>query len=288
MNDTEYQTDSALRNISDTALWVAVYRARESERQDRVFNDPYARRLAGERGEKISGEMMRSSMKYEWPFISRTVSFDAIVMDCVREGADMVINLAAGLDTRPYRLDLLTTLKWVEVDLPDMIDYKEGILTGESPRCQLERVKLDLTDLQGRQKLFARLSAEAKKVLVVTEGLTVYLSQDEVTALAQDLHAQPNFTDWATDLVTPALLKMLQKSFDSLQKANAPLKFAPDEGPDFFVPLGWRPVDIQSSLKVAARVKRLPLFLRLMALLPDSKGRKPKQVWGGAVRLTRS
>jgi O-methyltransferase involved in polyketide biosynthesis len=179
-------------------------------------------------------------------------------------------------------------VKVVEVDLPDMIDYKEGILTGESPRCQLERVKLDLTDLQGRQKLFARLSAEAKNVLVVTEGLTVYLSQDEVTALAQDLHAQPDFTDWATDLVTPALLKMLQKSFDSLQKANAPLKFAPDEGPDFFVPLGWRPVDIQSSLKVAARVKRLPLFLRLMAFLPDSKGRKPKQVWGGAVRLTRS
>src|SRR3954453_13777899 len=145
-----------IRNISDTALWVAVYRARESERPDHVFNDPYARRLAGERGEKISSEM-QSSMRYEWPFISRTVSFDAIVLDCIREGADMVINLAAGLDTRPYRLDLPATLKWVEGDLPDMIDHKEGILTGESPRCQLERVKLDLTDLQGRQKLFARL-----------------------------------------------------------------------------------------------------------------------------------
>ena len=42
-----------LRHISDTALWVAVYRAQESERTDAVFRDPYASTLAGDRGTAI-------------------------------------------------------------------------------------------------------------------------------------------------------------------------------------------------------------------------------------------
>ena len=42
-----------IRNVSDTALWVAIYRAMESERPDALFQDPYARRLGGERGQAI-------------------------------------------------------------------------------------------------------------------------------------------------------------------------------------------------------------------------------------------
>src|SRR5437773_1190282 len=44
---------TAIRSVSDTALWVAMYRAYESERADALFSDPYARRLAGPRGEAI-------------------------------------------------------------------------------------------------------------------------------------------------------------------------------------------------------------------------------------------
>src|ERR1043165_2932773 len=103
--------ESALRNISDTALWVAIYRARESERADAHFHDPYARRLAGERGEQIAADMQKG-MKHEWPMIARTVNIDQIVANCIAEGADMVINLACGLDARAYRLDLPANLKW--------------------------------------------------------------------------------------------------------------------------------------------------------------------------------
>jgi O-methyltransferase involved in polyketide biosynthesis len=42
----------------------------------------------------------------------------------VQQGTDMVINLAAGLDSRPYRMQLPALLRWVEVDLPDMLNYK--------------------------------------------------------------------------------------------------------------------------------------------------------------------
>jgi methyltransferase (TIGR00027 family) len=280
------QPEQSLRTISDTALWVAIYRARESERPDALFHDPFARKLAGARGEQIAQEMQQGQ-RYEWPYVSRTIRFDQIIREQVKQGADMVINLAAGLDTRPYRMELPAALKWIEVDLPAMIDYKEEVLAGEKPRCALERVRLDLADVAARRQLFQRLGSSAKKVLILTEGLLVYLTRDENTALAQDLAAQPNFREWAIDLCSPGLLKMLQQNLGALEKAGSPLKFGPEEGPDFFTASGWKPVEVYSMLKTAAEIKRLPFFLRLMALLPESNGRQGSRPWGGVIRLTR-
>ena len=59
----------------------------------------------------------------------------------MQHGVDLVVNLAAGLDTRPYRMALPPSLRWVEVDLPDILDYKEEILAGAAPACALERVQ---------------------------------------------------------------------------------------------------------------------------------------------------
>ncbi|MFL6373164.1 MAG: class I SAM-dependent methyltransferase [Pyrinomonadaceae bacterium] len=283
MNDTR---EDQIRNISDTALWVAIYRAQESERPDAHFRDPYARRLAGQRGEKIAAEMHKK-MSIAWPMIARTVNIDRIVNDAVAAGADMVINLAAGLDSRPYRLELPADLKWVEVDLPDMVDYKEQALAGETPACKLERIRMDLRDVAGRREVFARLNDECSKALIISEGLLVYLSQEEVSALAEDLAAQPKFREWIIDLANPALLKMMRKTYDNLADADAAMKFAPAEGPAFFEQFGWRPVEIHSALHTAAKLKRLPFLYRLFAFLPDSQGRKPNQVWGGVVRLER-
>jgi methyltransferase (TIGR00027 family) len=280
------QPEQTLQNISDTALWVAIYRARESERPDALFHDPFARRLAGARGEQIAREMQQGQ-RYEWPYVSRTIRFDQIIREQVKQGADIVINLAAGLDTRPYRMELPAALKWIEVDLPAMIDYKEEVLAGEKPRCALERVRLDLADVAARRQLFQRLGSSAKKVLILTEGLLVYLTRDENTALAQDLAAQPNFREWAIDLCSPGLLKMLQQNLGALEKAGSPLKFGPEEGPDFFTASGWKPVEVYSMLKTAAGIKRLPFFLRLMALLPESNGRQGSRPWGGVIHLTR-
>ena len=279
-------SERSIRNISDTALWVAFYRAKETERQDALFRDPFARKLAGERGERIAREML-AAHRYEWPYTSRTVRFDQIIAERIKQGADMVINLAAGLDTRPYRMELPSSLKWVEVDLPAMIDYKEEILAGEKPRCSLERVRLDLSDVAGRRGLFQRLGSSARKALIVTEGLLVYLTSDEVSALGRDLAVQPGFADWGIDLCSPGLLKMLQKNLGALSEAGSPLKFGPEEGPEFFTSCGWKPVEVYSMIKTAAQIKRLPFFLRLIALLPESNGRQGSRPWGGVCRLTR-
>src|SRR5918912_3455618 len=140
-----------LANISDTARWVAMYRAMESERDDAIFRDPFARRLAGTRGEEILAAMPQGRA-FAWPMIVRTSVFDELIRRHAGE-IDAVLNLAAGLDARPYRLALPPSLKWIDVGLPPMIAYKRERLAGERPHCDVEFVALDLADVSARREL---------------------------------------------------------------------------------------------------------------------------------------
>ncbi len=182
--DTDATDESRITHISDTALWVEVYRAMESKRKDALFNDPYAETLAGDRGKQIV-ENMRDGKGGAWSMIVRTAVMDEFIYNVIKEDSvDTIVNLAAGLDARPYRMDLSPSLKWIEGDLPDMIAYKEGELAGAKARCSLERVKLDLTGSEARKELFERINSGSKRVLVITEGLLIYLTEGEVASLA--------------------------------------------------------------------------------------------------------
>lgn len=246
---------NSIRNVSDTALWVAIYRAMESERPDALFRDPFARRLGGARGEAIVREMPNGEAM-AWPMIVRTVVMDEIVTRCVRDGARTVLNLAAGLDTRPYRMDLPADLRWIHVDMPDMIDYFRGHMDGETPRCRLEFIGADLRDTALRQRIFADASREGP-VLVVTEGLLVYLTSEDVAALARDLHDSAQARWWLSDLASPMLLKMFARKMTArLSSGNAPFQFAPEEGTAFFSPCGWREVEWRSMWTESLRVNR--------------------------------
>jgi methyltransferase (TIGR00027 family) len=277
-----------IRNISDTALWVAHYRAVETDRPDAIFRDPFARALAGDRGEKIARAQTFAD-ENAWSFIARTYLFDQFILEAVRGGADLVVNLAAGLDSRPCRMDLPTTLRWVEIDLPGILDYKEGILGNATPACRLERVRLDLSDESARRAVFARIVAGSSNAVVVSEGLLIYLSREQVESLARDLAAVPPFQRWIVDLASPGLVKMMNASGgDMIAAAGAPFKFAPPEGPDFFVPLGWKPVTVESLLKTAGRLKRLPFRLKLFSLLPEPKRPPSNRPWSAVIQLERA
>src|ERR1700729_4005183 len=162
--------DGLIRNVSDNARLVAIDRAVESGRPDALFRDPFARRLAGERGARIAKSNPLGARKSAagWPIVTRTYVIDQMIQAHVAQGGDMVINLAAGLDTRPYRMELPPSLRWVEVDLPDILDYKEEILADATPVCQLERVRLDLTNEDGRRGLFADLGRRARHAVVIS------------------------------------------------------------------------------------------------------------------------
>src|SRR5439155_1225985 len=85
----------------------------------------------------------------------------------------------SALDAGPYRLALPRSPRWVEADFPDVIAYKQEQLSNERPVCVLEHVGIDLTDVGRRRALFARIGTAAREVLVVTEGLLIYLTPEQ-------------------------------------------------------------------------------------------------------------
>src|SRR3954470_6597214 len=217
---------------------MAVYRARESEREDAAFRDPFARALAGEWGVENEQAMVERE-PHAWPFIARTFLFDRFVTRLVEHGVDLIVNLAAGLDARPYRMTLPASLRWIEVDVPEILDYKEEVLADAKPVCALERVRLDLTNEDARRGLFTRLGREAAHAAVLSEGLVVYLMPQEVGALARDLATPPSFEHWVVDIASPRALDMMKERLGgAMTEAGAPFLFAPAAGPDLFAPPG--------------------------------------------------
>jgi methyltransferase (TIGR00027 family) len=280
--------EPVITHISDTARWVAAYRASESERPDAIFKDPLARRLAGERGLDIARQMKRA-VRFTWPMVVRTRLIDDLIATAIADGADRVVNLAAGLDSRPYRLPLPPSLRWIEADLPAMVDEKERLLADEKPACQLTRERVDLADSAARAAFLDRALDGAARALVITEGLLVYLEPDAVRALGRDLHARAGVAWWLIDLSGPGVLRMMQRRTNPMLGANAQMKFGPAEGVAFFKPLGWLAEDVRSLFRAALDFHRAPWFFRLFSLFPEPNPENPgKRPWGAVVRLRRA
>jgi methyltransferase (TIGR00027 family) len=259
--------DVKIHHVSDTAIWVAHYRAVESERPDALFRDNLAGVLAGSRGREIADSVKRPSPFSQWAVVIRTVIIDGIIQKLVSDGVDTVINLGAGLDTRPYRMKLPETLHWVEVDYANIIDHKHGLLRSEKPGVNLERIALDLSDIKQRRDLFSRLNAKAQNALVLTEGVIPYLTEDQVASLAKDLHGLKNVHGWIAEYYSPQIYPYFKARQKKEQMKNAPFCFFPANWFDFFRAHGWGSFDVRYLPEEAEKLGRrmpLPWWARLL------------------------
>ena len=283
---------TTIQNVSDTARWVAVYRAMETARPDAIFRDPYAERLAGEHGVKIV-EGMKQGRAMAWAMIVRTAVMDEMILARIAQGGvDTVLNLAAGLDTRAWRLPLPPELHWVDVDLPGMTEYKALHMRDEQPVCRYEAIAADLTNVAIRDALFSQLDRTARTMLIITEGLLIYLSPDEVASLTRAIHAMRSARWWITDIASPMLLEWMRKSWGrAVEKGNAPFKFGPEDSAAYFAPLGWRETEYHSKMEEAKRLRRemrMMWFWRFISLLMPAKRRAAMRRMSGILLLERT
>lgn len=181
-----------------------------------------------------------------------------------------------------------SSLRWIEADLRALTEEKERLLKDAEPRCQLRRIKVDLADSSARVAMLKEVVGPSTDVLVMTEGLLVYLDEAQVRSLAMDLRNQAGIRWWLLDLASPALLKVMGKRMGS-QLANAPMKFGPVNGVAFFEALGWRATHVQSMMSAASRFRRLPWTMKLFRFLPEPNPRSPGRIpWSAVVQLGRA
>ena len=267
---SDLPADGRITGVADTALWVAACRAQETKRPDSVLTDSLADILAGRRGAAIARKMPRARLT-AWSVLVRTCAIDRLITEALACGIDTVINLGAGLDTRPYRLPLPRTLRWVEVDLPTLIDYKNARLADQRPRCELIRMGADLQETHTRKALFDRMHLGKAKVLVITEGVLPYFSVSEVFSLASELHSLSGICCWIQDFENAGPRSMPRAWRRRL--SAAPLIFSVRDWFEFFGKSGWAASSIITSGEESVRLKRqypaaFPLGL-LMKCLPQ-------------------
>jgi O-methyltransferase involved in polyketide biosynthesis len=217
------------------------------------------------------------------------VLIDEIVVRLAGEGVDTVLNLAAGLDSRPYRLPLPSTLRWIEMDLPGITSAKQELLAQDQPRCRVERVALDLSQPGERQRGLSQFAGKMSKALVITEGLLIYLNPAVVAELARDLYQQGAIQYWLLDIASPLVARRMRRWWKKhLKAANTALDFAPTEGSQFFAPLGWHEAEFHDLLMNAFRINRpMPMAWMIKAQMRLFPKRSAKQMalWRSGVAL---
>jgi methyltransferase (TIGR00027 family) len=213
-----------INHVSDTALMVAACRALETESEDGLVDDPFAARLAGDRGMAIlralpQPEIMRFGLGVRSRFV------DDLLLETLRsERIATVLSVGCGLDTRPWRLELPPELRWIEVHFADMLDYKDGLMAGETSRCRLERLSADLNDREPRLAMYR--AAGAAPALMITEGLLMYLPGATVEALAAEPWQQSGIAHWISDVSTTAFNQAIggmdaMRSFRKVQASDS-------------------------------------------------------------------
>ncbi len=121
--------------VAGTGLLVAAIRARESTRDDPLFTDPFADKLAGEAGHRIlDAALATSGERTTMQIVVRTRFWDDGLLDAAASCRQIVL-LAAGMDARAYRLTWPPGTTVFELDQPSVIAAKNALLADDSPTC---------------------------------------------------------------------------------------------------------------------------------------------------------
>lgn len=207
--------DGKITHVSDTALMVAACRAHETELEDAYIRDPFAARLAGDRGPAILQALPHSKV-VRLGIAIRTRFVDELLLEALaHHSITTVLSVGCGLDTRPWRLDLAPDLRWLEVDFAEMLDYKDRAMFGETPRCRRERLTVDLNDPVQRAAMYQ--AAGSALALMLTEGLLLYLPAATIEAMAAESSSHSGVRHWISDITTSAFSKALGGGTDTTQ-----------------------------------------------------------------------
>ncbi|MET9358661.1 SAM-dependent methyltransferase [Streptomyces sp. NPDC006617] len=250
--------------MARTARWTAAERARESARPDRLFHDPLAEALAGEQGRALAASMAgQEGGENPW-FAIRTRFYDDAIVDSVklRQAVTQVVSLAAGMDTRAYRLALPGGLAWYELDRPDLLALKDQMLTeaGAATRCLRRTVGVDLAD-EWTGPLRSAGFAPTRPTLWLVEGLIFCLEPATVRRLLDDLtRLSAPGSEILVDTVGRSMLDSphTQALRDRLAQEGCPWQFGTDRPEDELLePRGWR-ATVHLYSEIGSRLGRWP------------------------------
>ncbi|RFU86796.1 SAM-dependent methyltransferase [Streptomyces triticagri] len=247
--------------VSYTAQWMAAARALESQRADALYNDPYAKQLAEPKGFELIDHYDGSGIL---PFISiRTRYLDDAIKDLLADGTvKQVVLIAAGMDTRAFRLDWPDDVTVYEVDHGPLIEEKQRRLDalGAEPAVERRPVKADLTSTW-LPDLEAAGFDRTQPTLWIAEALTFFLTDEQAAGLLQLLaSASAPGSRLSFDILGKTLLRnpFNRRFLQKLADDGTPWIFGSDRPEEFVGANGWTVTDVKEPGQAGAGEGRWP------------------------------
>jgi methyltransferase (TIGR00027 family) len=253
--------------VGFTSRLTAAARARETERPDRLFDDPYAAKLAGPEGFSFLDQHW-GAFGATWPsFEVRTRYFDDYLLDAtLKRNVRQVVIAAAGLDTRAFRLPWPQDVTVFELDQAEVLAYKASILdqTGAKPRCARKLISVDLRDDWRPLLLAAGYRPEAPSVWLV-EGLAMYLPEAANVRLFTEIAEISSMESHLALDIIPSVIFNMTNFTDLYVSRGHPVKYATDDPLPLLRQCGWdaqsrNPMDVADDLgrPFPAYIPRMP------------------------------
>ena len=240
----------AMSPVGLTSRWIAASRALETESAAPLFSDPFARDLAGDVGFAMMQDV-RAGIGFARftgpdPYLSiRTRFFDDSLVAAAQEPTvRQVVLLAAGMDTRAFRLAWPEGVVLFEMDRPEVFGHKEPILErlGARPRCDRRIVRADIAE-DWTSPLISAGFEPARPVAVLIEGLFFYLDEATAVRLLQTLAGATCDGSWiGFDAVNPEMLTSpyFTSYLAKLRELGCPWKFTMASPEQLLAAHGWQ------------------------------------------------
>lgn len=244
-------------SIAKTSLLTAALRAAEtnrSESQGRLFLDPYAESLAGKEGLAILQAGIAKSGEQP-AIVIRTRFIDDKIQAAIKIGIRQIVILAAGMDTRAYRLNLSPETCIFELDRKEVLNYKKERLQTLKPQCQLKSIPVDLRE-EWQHLLIQSGFRTQQPTLWLVEGLLMYLEEPDVLTLFGRINALATVKDvMLLDILSQTLLDapQMKSQLDFLKSIGAPWKFGVNEPEKFMEAFHWKAVVTQTGEYIPSR-----------------------------------
>jgi methyltransferase (TIGR00027 family) len=179
------------QGVGMTAVGVAYLRALETTRPDRLFADPLAGEFVKASGwappdgtenhlADVSDEIRSFWGTIAQSAIVRTRFLDDFVIDACAADVRQFVILGAGLDARAFRLDWPSGVRFFELDVDDVMRFKERVIVSVGAKPRVQRIVV-LSDLRGDwlSDLTAAGFHASTPTAWIAEGLLIYLTEVE-------------------------------------------------------------------------------------------------------------
>jgi methyltransferase (TIGR00027 family) len=232
-----------MNGVAMTSLLVAAMRAVETKRtnsEGRLFSDPYAEILAGDLGFSLM-EKAIAEVGDQPAIAVRTAFIDEKFNKAIANGVRQIVIIAAGMDSRSYRLDFPEGTTVFELDQHEVLKYKSEKLANANPKCKRVAIEVDLRN-EWQNKLIEAGFNPKLQTLWNVEGLLMYLTEEQVTTLFERINSLAKSKDiMLFDIFTRTLLEapFMQANLKFLAGIGAPWLFATNDPELFMKNLGW-------------------------------------------------